>query len=133
MLTYSIFNEMMDLRNLIDDFFTDAPAARGEYPGAAIYEGADDLEVRLVVPGMKNDDLSIHLADNTLVVEGEKKDETTEGRYLRRERAFGKFRKTIPMPFRVDADSIEAVLKNGILTVRLRKSEDAKPKRIAIN
>ena len=133
MLTYSVFNEMMDLRNLIDDFFNDTPTARGEYPGAAIYESADDLEVRPVVPGMKNEDLSIHLADNTLVVEGEKKDETAEARYLRRERAFGKFRKAIPMPFRVDADSIEAVLKNGILTVRLHKSEDAKPKRIAIN
>ena len=133
MLTYSIFNEMLDLRNLIDDFFTEAPAARGDFPGAAIYESADDLEVRMVVPGVKSDEMNIQLADNTLVIEGEKKEEDAEGRFLRRERAFGRFRKAIPLPFRVDNESIEATMKDGILTVHLRKSEDAKPKRIAIN
>ena len=133
MLTYTIFDEMMDLINLFDGFFNERSEAGTDYPYSAVYEGADDLEIRMVVPGVKPGDISIHLVDNSLVIEGEKKSDVTEERYLRRERAFGKFSRNIALPFRVNPEKIEAELKNGMLTVRLYKSEDAKPRRIAIN
>ena len=133
MLTYTVFDEMMDLRNLIDGFFNERTDSRKDYPYAAVYEGADDLEIRMVVPGVKPEEISIHLVDNSLVIEGEKKSDVTEDRYLRRERAFGKFSRNITLPFRVDTDKIEAGLKNGMLKVHLYKSEDAKPRKIAIN
>ena len=133
MLTYTIFDEMMDLRNLIDGFFNERTDSRKDYPYAAVYEGTDDLEIRMIIPGVKAEDLNIHLMENNLVIEGEKKSDVTEDRYLRRERAFGKFSRNIALPYRVNPDKIEAELKNGILSVRLYKSEDAKPRRIAIN
>ena len=133
MLTYTIFDEMMDLRNLIDGFFNERTESKKDYPYAAVYEGADDLEIRMVVPGVKPEDISIHLVDNSLVIEGEKKSDVTEDRYLRRERAFGKFSRNLALPFRVNPEKIEAELKNGMLTVRLYKSEDAKPRKIEIH
>ena len=133
MLTYTVFDEMMDLRNLIDGFFNERTDSRKDYPYAAVYEGTDDLEIRMVIPGVKPEEISIHLVDNSLVIEGEKKSDVTEDRYLRRERTFGKFSRNMALPFRVNPEKIEAELKDGILKVRLYKSEDAKPRKIAIN
>lgn len=135
MLTYNIFDDVLQLRNLVDNFFNEVPTAyrRREYPYVKMYETGDALEIHAIVPGVTAADLNIQLVDNSLVIEGEKKDDTTGEPYIRREREFGRFSKAIKLPYRVKTDAIKAELKNGILIVKLEKSEDAKPKRIAIN
>jgi len=134
MVTYDIFHDLVDLRSLIDDFFGDTGARYGrkEFPYIQLYEGEDELEIRAAVPGLNAADLDLQLVDNTLVIEGEKKKDYSENPYLRRERNFGKFKKTVRLPYGVDGSSIKAELKNGILAVRLARSEDTKPKKIEI-
>jgi len=65
-------------------------------------------------------------------LEGEKKSDVQDKPYIRKERAFGKFKKAVKLPYRVDGDKIEAGLKDGILTVKLAKAEEARPKKIEI-
>ena len=69
---------------------------------------------------------------SSLVIAGEKKADYEEEPYLRKERFFGEFKKSIKLPYRVNHQSIRADLKDGVLTITLEKSEDAKPKKIEI-
>lgn len=134
MYTYDIFDDIFNLRDTVNTFFNDYTGRwRGrEFPSMEIYEGKDELELRALVPGVKASDLNIHLVDNNLIIEGEKKNDYADNPYIRRERQFGSFRKSFTLPYRVDANAISADLRNGILHIRLQKSEDAKPKKIEI-
>ncbi len=133
MYTYNVFDDVLELRNMFDDFFKSSNVRRRNYPYTALYEGDDEIAIKAIVPGVTSEDISIELADNTLIIEGEKKADYTDNPYLRKERSFGKFKKSVKLPYRVESDKVDAELKDGILTVRLHKSEEAKPKRIEIN
>ncbi|HOO72464.1 MAG TPA: Hsp20/alpha crystallin family protein [Spirochaetota bacterium] len=135
MLTYNIFDDVLELRNLVDNFFRDVPARgrSGEYPHVDIYENDAAYEVRAILPGVKPEDVSVELADNSIIIEGEKKRDYSEHPYIRKERDFGKFKKSVKLPTRVNSGNVQAEMKNGILFITLTKSEDAKPKRIEIH
>jgi len=134
MLTYNIFDDVLEFRNLVDNFFNDHPLRSGsrQYPYTELYEGADEVEIRAIMPGVKAEDIDIHLVTDTLVIEGEKKIDTADHRYIRSEREYGRFKKSIKLPYLVAADRVKADLKNGILFIKLEKSEEAKPRRISI-
>jgi len=122
------------MENIFDKFFNDIPA-RGvrEYPYINLCEKGDELTLKALLPGVKTEALSIQLVNNNLIVEGEKGADYTDNNYLRKERSFGKFKKSVKLPFRVDPNKIEAELNSGVLTISLNKSEEAKPKKIEIN
>ncbi len=134
MRNYNLFDELFDLRSTVDRFFEDVPSQVRwrEYPYINIYEGNDDLEIRAIMPGVRADSLNVQLAGDSLLIEGDKAGDYTENPYLRRERLFGKFNKSIKLPYAADPKSIQAEMKNGILTISLARSEDTKPKRIEI-
>jgi len=134
MYTYDIFDDIFNLRETVNSFFNENTSRwRGrEFPNMEIYEGKDELEVRALVPGVKAGDLNINLVDNNLIIEGEKNNDYADNPYIRRERQFGAFKKSVKLPYRVDTNTISADLTNGILHIRLQKSEDAKPKKIEI-
>jgi HSP20 family protein len=132
MYTYNFFDDVTDLRNVVDAFFGEVPARRREFPYVRLIESGDVLEVRALLPGLTAADVNIELVDTSLLIEGEKKSDYVNHHYIRRERSFGHFKKSIKLPYRVDAGNIRAELVNGILTVHLAKSEEAKPKRIEI-
>jgi len=134
MYTYDIFDDILNLRETVNSFFTEKSGRwrSHEFPNLEIFEGKDELEVRALVPGVKSENMDIHLVDNTLVIEGEKKNDYADNPYIRRERQFGKFKKSVKLPYRVNPDAISADMKNGILHIRLLKSEDAKPRKIEI-
>jgi HSP20 family protein len=104
-------------------------------PPADIIEENDHFKVTLEMPGLKKEDIKVTLEDSTLTISGEKKKETEtkEQTYHRVERSFGSFVRTFEMPSIVDAAKINAEFKDGILTVLLPKSEQAKPKEIQIS
>jgi len=131
---YDIFDDLLGLKGDIEKFFTDnpQPGRRYDHPYVNVYESGDSIQVRALVPGVKPEDVDIQLVDNNLVIEGEKKSDYSERPYIRKERSFGRFKNSIRMPFRVDPGRINATIKNGILTVALVKSEDAKPRKITI-
>ena len=132
--TYDVFDDVVNLRNLVDRFFTEAPAARRnvEYPYVNLRENNDEVVITALLPGVGVDSLNIQLIDNSLVLEGDKKSDVQDKPYIRKERVFGRFQKAVRLPYRVDGDKIEAGLKDGILTIRLAKAEEARPKKIEI-
>ena len=99
-----------------------------------VWNSTDDMVVQCEVPGVKKEDLDLAITGETLVLKGKKPAPEDEGEleYQRRERAFGEFTRTIVLPDKVDADKVQATLSGGILTIRLPKSEAAKPKQIAV-
>ena len=100
-----------------------------------VVENQDAYIIRAEVPGLKPEDLDITLNNNLLTIRGETKSEQEhEGeRFHLRERQFGSFARSISLPSTVDANAIDANYNAGILTLRLPKAENAKPKRISIN
>lgn len=133
--TYDVFDELIGMRNWFDRYFNEIPSGKVtiEYPYVNLYETGDEIEIKVVAPGIKGEDLNIHLIDNTLYIEGEKKDDHIDKKYIRKERDFGKFRKAVKLPYKVDSNKIDAGIKEGILTIKLVKSEDVKPKKIEIH
>jgi HSP20 family protein len=104
-------------------------------PLVDIYENNDAYVLKAELPGFTKDDVQIELHNDRLIIRGERKQETEakEEQYHRRERAYGRFERAFVLPTMIDADKVTANFKNGILELRLPKSEAAKPKRIAIH
>lgn len=128
-----------EMNDLFGRFFEDWPLAglsrNGSwFPALDIAEREDAVVVKAEIPGMKREDLDISVQDNHLTLSGEKKEseEHTEGEYYHSERRYGTFRREIPLPRGVDADNVEATYQDGVLTVTLPKSEEAKPRKIEI-
>ncbi|PKO06177.1 MAG: heat-shock protein Hsp20 [Chloroflexi bacterium HGW-Chloroflexi-3] len=94
----------------------------------------DEYLVEAFLPGVLTEELDIQIESNVVTIKGELKIEGNEDdRYLLRERPSGMFQRSIELPDDVDADKVEAELKNGVLTLRLPKSELAKPRKIKIS
>ncbi len=103
-------------------------------PRANMYDTGDNIEIRLEVPGVKREDLSIKLQGNYLEIKGERRADTPEGYTShRRERGESTFTRSFTLPADVDAAKVEATLRDGILTLVLSKAEPAKPKQILIS
>jgi HSP20 family protein len=90
---------------------------------------------RMDLPGLKPEDVHVDLQNNRLTVRGERKDEarTEDENTLRVERAYGSFLRTLTLPANVRPDDIEATFEDGVLTVRLPKTEESQPKRIEVH
>jgi HSP20 family protein len=108
--------------------------AAGQWsPPVDIFETSESIVIRLEVPGIEQQALDVEIKENSLIVEGDRKFEETEGRnYHRVERAYGTFRRVFALPMLVRQDQIHAVLKNGVLEITLQKEEKAKPKRVQV-
>ena len=135
------FGELQtDLEHMVQRLFGDQVASRpksptGWVPRSDVSESEAGYEVELELPGLTTDDISVEIKEDVLEVSGEsKRADLVEGeKSLRRERAFGKFRRTFEFPVSVDADKISAEFKNGILNLRIPKSEKVLPRKIEIN
>jgi len=132
--TYDIFEDVLGLRNMVDRFFSDNPIPRRrvDFPYVNLYEDKDEVEITALLPGVKADTLNIELVDTSLVIEGEKPSDIEDRPYIRKEREFGKFRKSVRLPYRVDMNKIQAEMREGVLSIRLAKAEEAKPKKIEV-
>jgi HSP20 family protein len=135
-------NELSRIRNEIDRLFEDpfsllAPGTsffEGWTPALDVYEDKDKITVKTELPGMRKEDIEVSLDGNTLTIAGERKseEEKKERETYRSERYFGRFQRSITLPTPVDATKIQANYKDGILTITLPKSEEAKPKQIQV-
>ncbi|HEX9443103.1 MAG TPA: Hsp20/alpha crystallin family protein [Candidatus Binatia bacterium] len=104
-------------------------------PAVDIYEDGDDLVVKAEMPGLDADDIDVTLTDHLLILRGEKQkeEEVNENDYYRSERVYGAFVRSIPLPAETDTENVRANFKNGVLEIRLPKSEAAKKKEVKIN
>ena len=103
-------------------------------PAVDVYEDAQKVTVKLEVPGIKQEDLSVRLENQTLTVKGERKFENEEKKenFHRIERSYGSFVRTFTVPQTVDTESVKANYDAGVLTISLAKKAEAKPKQVAI-
>jgi HSP20 family protein len=111
-----------------------SPWRVGVYPLVNISEDRDHIYVRAELPGVKAEDLEITVQNHSLILRGERKIPTEEKQvnYHRRERESGFFRRVLALPARVQADKVEATCKDGILTIKLAKPEETKPRKIQV-
>jgi HSP20 family protein len=100
-----------------------------------VSEDANSLQITLEVPGVRPEDVKISLENNLLTVRGEKKQEAEERteRVHRYERSYGTFERSFVLPNTVDPDKISANYENGILKIRIPKSERARPREIPVS
>lgn len=129
-----------DMDRLFREFFGRPEGEEGTWlpgtwtPPVDIHETEDALVLKAELPGVSKDDINVELKDSRLTLRGQRQRETEvkEEQYHRRERAYGSFQRTFMLPTSVDPEKVTASYKDGILELRLPKSEAAKPKRIAI-
>jgi len=106
----------------------------GWAPAVDLYEDKDTLVVKAELPGMRKEDIDISLHQGSLIISGERKFESEEGEgeSSRAERFFGRFQRALELPKPVDPNNVTATYKDGILTVKLAKTEESKPKQISV-
>lgn len=133
---------LRDLQREVDDLFDEFFGGDdGDQGTSAVWSPRTDLSetdgayhLRLDLPGLSKDEIDINLQNNTLTVRGERESTQTaeEEEYVRVERAFGTFHRTFTLPEAVDAESIEAVYEDGVLTITVPKTETSTPRQIEI-
>jgi len=137
------FREMANWRSMVDRMFDNSfwgPLANWTEPASwnlalDVSETKDEFLVKASLPGINPDDLEITYDNNVLSIQGEVKEDKENGdqHFHLRERRYGSFYRSITLPSSVKADAIKAAYDSGVLTLHLPKSEEAKPKRIAIH
>lgn len=104
-------------------------------PPVDIYETENELVVKADLPDLQEKDIDVRVENNTLTIRGERKFEKDvhEDNYLRVERTYGSFMRSFSLPNTVSSESIRAEYRNGVLTLRMAKREESKPKQIKIS
>ncbi len=121
---------------LLGDFFGQ-PSGLGwdirPFPAVNLWEDSERLMVEAEVPGFGMENLEILVQGNELSIKGQRK-AAADGNlvYHRRERGTGEFVRAFTLPIEVDANRVEATLKDGVLRIVLPKSEAARARKIAV-
>jgi HSP20 family protein len=136
------FREMIVMRNTMDrlfDRFFDNEISGWEQTSTLnlaldVVEKPEEFVVKASLPGVKPEDVDVTFNDNVLTIKGEisSEEEKEDSRYHLRERRYGSFARSLSLPRGINSDAIEAKFSEGVLTLRLPKSEEVKPRRIAI-
>ena len=124
-----------DVDRLFDAFFGgERDGARRWVPPMDLVEAEDHFVLKADLPGLGEGDVSIEVQDGTLRISGERKaeHESRERGWYRLERAHGSFARSLTLPEGVDADGISAEFDRGVLSVRIPKPEERKPRRVEI-
>src|SRR5262245_25046266 len=125
-------NSLFDLP-MTGNFARQAQLFSGWTPALDLYQNNDNVVAVVELPGMRKEDIDISLHDGMLTIAGERQSSSSEGENAERtERFSGKFRRSITLPSRVDADKVSASYKDGVLTVTLPKADEAKPKKVEV-
>lgn len=145
MTRFDPLGEMVSLRSAMDRLFEDSFVSplswrtlgngEGMTPAIDVHETPDELVVTAALPGVKPDDVEITMTGQSLTLRGEFKadDKVERDQYLYRERRYGAFNRSLQLPVRVQGEKADATFADGILTLRIPKSEEVKPRQIRIN
>jgi HSP20 family protein len=103
-------------------------------PAVDVMEKDEEFQIRAELPGVEKKDVKLSVENGVLLISGHREQEKEEKgkRYHRMERAYGNFARSFTVPEAVDTEKVTADFKNGLLTVRLPKSEKARPKSIEV-
>lgn len=128
-----------EMSRLFDDFLparstSDQQESAVWAPRADLSETDDAFVIAIDLPGIERDDLDITVEDGTLKISGERamREEHDRGQFHRIERSYGRFYRSFSFGPNVDPDNIDATFDDGVLTVRVGKAEERKPRRIEV-
>ena len=129
----SIFNEFARPA-IVNEEQNGSTATASFVPPVDVYEDAQQVVLKLEVPGVKLEDLDIRLENQRLTVKGERRFEAEEKaeNFHRIERRFGSFVRSFTLPQTVDTEAVNAAYDAGVLTISLTKKAEAKPKQVKI-
>src|SRR5437868_13706484 len=136
------FRGVTSLQEQVNRLFNDAFERQGEEsslsawaPAVDIYETEHELVVKADLPEVDPKDLDIRVENNILTIRGERKFEkkVNEENYLRVERSYGSFARSFTLANTVNTDAIKAEYQNGVLTLRIPKRDETRPKQINVN
>lgn len=137
------FQDFLTLREAMDRLFEESfvrpreslltPLGAGTL-AVDMYETPEEVVVETSLPGVDPEDVDVSIVGDTLTIRGEtSSEEEIKGvDYIRRERRFGSLSRSLPLPTRVEAEEATAEFSQGILTLRIPKAEEVKPKRIEV-
>ncbi len=137
----NLLDEMIKFSNGCKGHFGHDYFGRGHYgceayqgiPKVNAYDDEEEINIEVVIPGVKKEDININFENDILKIEADKNSDYGEdSTYRMRERHLGKFSKLLKVVVPIEQDSIEAEYKNGILKIKLKKSEAAKPRKIDV-
>jgi HSP20 family protein len=141
--SWTPFNHLSELRSQINrlmenpltEFAGNSEFFTGWVPPLDVYEDKDNILVKVEVPGLKKEQIDISLHDGVITISGERKleEKNQDGTMHRSERYCGRFHRTVTLPKPVANDRVKATYKDGILTVTLPKTEEAKPRQIEVS
>ena len=142
MIRWQPVSDLVSLRDAMDRLFEDSfvsprnwPAPSGmTEPSLDIFETGSDVVVKAALPGLKPEEVDITMTGDLLNITGETKEETEQKNknYIRRERRYGSFSRSVTLPEGLEGDKAEAKFENGVLTLTIPKSEQIKPKKIQV-
>ena len=144
MASWSVFNELDNLRREIDEAFRGAgvarplattflsPASGRRFPLLNLSEDEDHVYIDALLPGVEAKELQLSLLRGTLTISGERKAPGENGLLHRSELGYGKFSRTVDLPADINADRTSAEYKDGVMRITMTKSEHAKPRKIEI-
>jgi HSP20 family protein len=123
-----------EMDELFDRFGTFSPAsARSAFPALNLYESEDAYVLTAEIPGIGPEDLEISLEGATVTLRGERKLASEEGASVHRsERPAGAFRRALDLPVPIDGEKVEATHRHGVLTLRLPKAPEHRPRQISV-
>jgi HSP20 family protein len=113
-------------------FFSETSS--GAYPAVNLWQGENSVAITTELPGVEPEEIEISVKDDTLTLSGERKmsDVGDKVTWHMRERPFGRFARSIRLPFRVDPETVEARFTNGVLQVEMQRPEEDRPRRIKV-
>jgi len=141
------FEEMRRMREWTEQVFGEIPEAMPLLPGEAAEETMrtalpvvdlvdqdDKLLLKADMPGVSKDDVRVEIKENRIEISGEvlKEEEEKEEGYIRRERRYTRYYRSIPLPAKVDSEKVDASFKDGVLNIEMPKIEAAEVKRIEV-
>ena len=134
-LRFDPFREMERLQSDINRVFEERNAPNRPWaPAVDVLETETELVVRAELPGLKQEDIDIELTGDTLTLRGERTLQSEEKRenYVRVERAYGRFQRSFTVAAPIQHDQVSASYRDGILEVRLPKSEANRPRKVPV-
>ena len=134
---WTIFDELESIQSDMNRLLAGAEAprrARAAYPPLNVWSTAEGLVLDAEMPGVDPRDVEISVVGDELSLHGKVNvQEPAAGEtVLRRERPAGEFQRTLQLPFRANTGAVKATFKNGILRISIPRSEEEKPRKIAI-
>ncbi|MCL4396033.1 MAG: Hsp20/alpha crystallin family protein [Chloroflexi bacterium] len=143
LIRWQPFGDLVSLRDAMDRLFEDSfvqPHLGWIAPTVAanlaldMYETSGNGVVKAALPGVSPDQVQVTITGNTLTISGETKEENEvkEASYLRKESRQGSFTRSVTLPAGLEADKADATFENGVLTLKIPKADQVRPKTIKV-